>query len=155
MPVKKSPNRRRQPKVRPKLDPIELLNPRDLAAKLGWTDNEGGERLKRAVFAAEREQGVRIFVREGSEKRPAYKATVPALRKWLPQLFARSKVDDLAKNLRQKLLSLEEQVDKTIADRFAEDVKPHLRQIRSQVSELRTLVLCFDSRLKAIEARSS
>jgi hypothetical protein len=141
--------RRRRPRPRAKLDPIELLTPRELAAKLGWTDDQAGERLKRVVFAAEREHGVSVFIREGSEEQAAYKATMPALRKYIPQLFARSKVDDLASNIRGYLSRLEVQLDQTVADKFAEDVSPHLRQIRSEIREIKNRLDTLESRLSA------
>jgi hypothetical protein len=145
--------RRRRPKPRPRAEPIELLTPRELAAKLGWTDDEAGERLKRVVFAAERQLQVEIFVREGTAEHTVYKGTMPALRKWIPQLFDRSKVDDLASNLRGYLSKLEEQLDDTVADKFAEDVEPRLRRIRSEIEGLRKLVNDVDSRLKLVERR--
>lgn len=145
--------RRRRFVSRRAQEAIELLTPRQIASRLGWSDDYADERLKRIVFSAERQHKVEIFVRGGSESHPAYFATMAAVRKWIPQLFDRSKLDELALNVRTYIGQIELRVQEQVVDHLSESTEPHLDEIRAQLKAVNKRQNDFDSRLRAIEKR--
>lgn len=88
----------------------------------------GGRRLKRMVLARERSSGKRIAIRCGTKK-PTYKVTMSALRKHLPHLFERSKVQTLGRDMQEYL----DAIDDVIADRvwvhITDQVEPRLEEL--------------------------
>lgn len=132
---------------------VELLTPREIAQRLGWPEAYDDERLKRIVFAAERRNGVEIFVRMGSPEHPAYSATMGAIRKWIPQLFDRSKLEALSLDVRKYIGQIEGRVLGQIADHVAESVEPTIDAIRADLKAVRVRQSTLDSRLAVVEQR--
>jgi len=132
---------------------VELLTPREIAQRLGWPEAFDDERLKRIVFAAERRHRVEIFVRMGSPEHPAYSATMAAIRKWIPQLFDRSKLDELTLNVRGYISQIESRVQEQIVDHIAEATEPHLDEIRAELRAVKMTQNQHETRLARIERR--
>jgi hypothetical protein len=110
-------------------EPRGLLTFDEAAEKIGWTGKGRGRRLKRACFARERETKRRIITRMGSERMPAYKVTLGALRKAFPELFGRSKVDALQANFRNYLAAIDERIAEKTAAHVTEHVEPRLQEL--------------------------
>lgn len=144
--------RRRRFVSRKNPEAVELLTPREIAQRLGWPDAYDDERLKRIVFAAERQHRVEIFVRTGTEVHPVYQATMAAIRKWIPQLFDKSKLDALTLDVRGYISQIEQRVQDQIVDHLSENTEPHLGEIRAQIRAVKKQQNDLDSRLAAIEA---
>lgn len=143
--------RRRRFVSRKDPDAIELLTPRQIAERLGWPEAFDDERLKRIVFAAERQHQVHIFVRTGTDTHPNYSATMAAIRKWIPQLFDRSKLDELTLNVRTYMSQIESRVQGQVDDILSESTEPHLDAIRGDISALWERQMDQESRLVVLE----
>jgi hypothetical protein len=98
------------------------------AASVGWEGKGRARRLKRLVFAREREKGNRIATRYGKGRKQRTKVSLSALRKHCPELF-RSKVEDLADNLKAYLSEIDERIAAGAAQHVAEYVEPRLDEL--------------------------
>jgi hypothetical protein len=124
------------------------------ASHLGWTGKGRARRLKRLVLSREKSTGKRIATRIGTRTRPAYKLSLSALRRHLPELF-RSKVEDLADNLKSYLAEIDDRIAAGAAEHVAEYVEPRLdelwqrdEQIAHQVGEIATRLASMAKLLK-------
>lgn len=120
--------------------------PMSLAAAekaLGWRGSRG-EKLRRYVVAREKQLGKpgAILVVTGTGRRRHERVTLQALRRYCPELWP-SKADDLAKNLRDYLRSIDDRVADAFADQVEEHLEPRLREIGARQAEL-------DKRLRAL-----
>lgn len=98
------------------------------AGNLGWMGRGRARRLKRMVFARERETGKRIATRMGTKRKPAYKVSLSALRRHLPELF-KSKVDELEAVVTGYLAGIDERIAGKVADHVDEYVEPRLDEL--------------------------
>lgn len=103
---------------------------------LGWGGTRG-EKLRRYVVAKERVLGKpgAILVVVGTGKKRRERLTLHALRRHCPELWP-SKADDLAKNLREYLRSIDERVAEAFAEQVSELVEPRLKELFERQNEL-------------------
>lgn len=111
---------------------------------LGWRGGSRGEKLRRYVLARESQlkRPGAILVVTGSGRRRHERVSLGALRRFCPELWP-SKADDLAKNLRDYLRSIDERV----ADAFAEQVEAH---IEPRLKELFDRQAKLEQRLRGV-----
>lgn len=105
-----------------------LLSLDQAANKLGWEGAHRRRRLKRLLFARERQSKKSIMTRLGSAKKPAYRVTMSALRKHTPELF-KNKVDELADNFRVYLSTIDDRIAEVAAAHVTEHVEPRLLEL--------------------------
>lgn len=117
--------------------PRRYLTPDQAAALLGWEGTKRGYKLRRILFAKEREGGKRIMVRLGGAGAGArYGITEALLRRHCPELFHASH-DELLGEVRHQLRA----IDASVADRIIALVAPELRGFEAR----------FEKRLAALE----
>ena len=81
-------------------------------ALIGWTDPGAPRRLRRRLEAIERQTGTPILRRWGASKRTRYAVTLPALRRWCPDLFASR--HDLPDAIRDAIAEVDDRIASTI-----------------------------------------
>ena len=125
-----------------------LLSLDQAAGKLGWEGAHRRRRLKRLLFARERQSKVAIMTRLGSVKKPAYRVTMSALRRHTPELF-KSKVDELADNFRVYLSTIDERIAEVAAAHVSEHVEPRLLELWERDEKIAEQVNALGKRLAA------
>jgi hypothetical protein len=117
--------------------PRRYLTPDKAAALLGWEGRKRGYKLRRILFAKEREVGKLLMVRlGGTGAGTRYGITEAQLRRHCPELFAASH-DELLAEVRHQLKA----IDSKVADRIVALVVPELRGFEQR----------FEQRLAALE----
>lgn len=130
-----------------------LLSLDSAAGKLGWEGAHRRRRLKRLLFARERQTKKPIMTRLGSAKKPAYRVTMSALRKHTPELF-KSKVDELADNFRVYLSTIDDRIAEVAAAHVTEHVEPRLQELWDRDEKIAQQVDALGKRFaSALEAQ--
>lgn len=119
------------------------------AGSLGWVGRGRARRLKRIVFARERDTGKRIATRMGSSRKPAYKVSLSALRRHLPELF-KSKVDELETIVTGYLAGIDERIAGKVADHVEEYVEPRLDELWQRDEKIAGQVVVLASKVEAL-----
>lgn len=103
---------------------------------LGWRGTRG-EKLRRYVLGKERQLGKpgAILVMVGAGRKRCPRVTLGALRRHCPELFS-SKADELAKNFRSYLASIDERVAEAFAEQVEEHIEPRFRELYAKQAEL-------------------
>lgn len=115
----------------------QLLTLDQAAAKLGWEGKWRRLRLKRMLFARERQTKRQVLTRLGSLKKPAYRVTWSALRKYTPELF-KSKVQELEDNFRGYLSNIDDRIAEKTAEHVALHVEPRLQELWDRDEKIAT-----------------
>jgi hypothetical protein len=116
----------------------ELLSWKRATVELQWPDggsDAAGRRLKRLVFARERQTGKQIATRmgEGSRTRPL--VTMSAIMRHMPEL-RRSRVDRLAEAIKEYTDDTDRRVVTIFAEQMAESVEPRLDELYDRDEKL-------------------
>lgn len=119
------------------------------AEKLGWSGSGRGRRLKRLVFSREEKTGKRIATRVGTSRRPAYKVSLSALRRHLPELF-KSKVDELEAIVSGYLAGIDERIAGKVADHVDEYVEPRLDELWERDEKIAGQIVSLATRVEAL-----
>lgn len=131
-----------------------LLSLDQAAGKLGWEGAHRRRRLKRLLFARERQTKKPIMTRLGSAKKPAYRVTMSALRKHTPELF-KSKVDDLAENFRNYLSTIDDRIAEVVTGHVTEHVEPRLQELWERDEKIAEQVNQLGRRVAALATVST
>lgn len=125
----------------PRSEPISLA---EAERALGWPAQGRGLKLRRYVLAREKQLGKigAILVAIGVGRKRRERLTLQSLRRYCPELWP-SKADDLAKNLRDYLRSIDDRVSESFADQVAEHLEPRLAELFDRQAKL-------DKRLRAL-----
>lgn len=113
----------------------QLLTLDQAASRLRWEGRGRARRLKRLLFARERQTKKRILTRLGGEQRTKYRITLSALRRYCPELF-KSKVDELQDNLKGFLKSIDERIADGVAEHVTTEVEPRLQELWERDEQL-------------------
>lgn len=113
----------------------QLMTLDQAALRLHWEGRGRARRLKRLLFARERQTKKRIMTRLGGEKMTKYRVTLSALRRYCPELF-KSKVHELQDNLKGFLKSIDERISEGVVSHVATEVEPRLQELWERDEQL-------------------
>lgn len=116
----------------------QLLSWKKATVELQWPDggtDAAGRRLKRLVFARERQTGKQIATRLGAGSRTRPLVTMSAIMRHMPEL-RRSRVDRLAEALREYTTDTDRRVAEIVSEQFAETVEPRLDELYERDEKL-------------------
>lgn len=113
----------------------QLLTFDQAAQRLHWEGRGRARRLKRLLFARERQTKKRIITRLGGELMPKYRVTLSVLRRYCPELF-KSKVQDLQDNLKGFLASIDQRISEGVVSHVATEVEPRLQELWDRDEQL-------------------
>jgi hypothetical protein len=116
----------------------QLLTWKRATVELQWPDggtDAAGRRLKRLVFARERQTGKQIATRSGEGRRTRPLVTMSAIMRHMPEL-RRSRVDRLTEALREYTNDTDRRVAEIVAEQFAETVEPRLEDLYQRDEKL-------------------
>jgi LPS O-antigen subunit length determinant protein (WzzB/FepE family) len=112
-----------------------LLTLDQAAQQLHWEGRGRSRRLKRLLFARERQTKKRIMTRLGGDRRARYRITLSALRRYCPELF-KSKVQELQDNLKGFLKSIDDRIADGVAEHVTTEVEPRLQELWERDEQL-------------------
>lgn len=106
----------------------QLLTWKRATLELQWHDggtDAAGRRLKRLVFARERQSGKQIATRMGEGTRTRPLVTMSAIMRHMPEL-RRSRVDRLTEALKEYTDDTDRRVAEIVSEQLAESIEPRL-----------------------------